>query len=238
MRLVNGKILAISDLHLCSDGSKPMEIFGAKWINHEEQIRSNFAKVNPNDVVLIPGDISWATYLEQSYDDLAFIDSLPGLKIIGKGNHDYWWATMAKMEKFLEEKGLFNIRFVYNNAYRFNEVTICGTRSWLSSKDDSFSSEDTKIQNREKTRLKLSLNHAKSLGGSKLICMLHFPPDVEEKDSFFDIMVENNVDICIYGHLHGNDSFKKAPQGEYKGIELRLVSSDYLNFVAKEICSY
>ncbi len=124
-------VYAISDLHLALSVDKPMDVFGARWSNYMERLRENWtATVGENDHVLIPGDISWATYLDQAYEDFRFINELPGKKIISKGNHDYWWTTKSKLDKFLDENGFHSIRFLHNNSYIVENLAVCGTRGW------------------------------------------------------------------------------------------------------------
>ena len=218
-------IFAISDLHLSLGTDKPMSIFGGNWDNYEEKLIKNWnEKVSDNDIVIVNGDISWATYLENAVEDFSFINNLNGTKIISKGNHDYWWTTMKKQNEFLEANGFDTIKFMQNNCYVFENTCICGTRGWvLTSKDD----EDKKIYNRELERLQLSLREAQKSGCENIICALHYPPD----STFMTVLENFGVKTCIYGHLHGDITRNSSYfEGEVGGIEYKLVSCDFLNF--------
>lgn len=227
-------VFAISDLHLAYSIDKPMDIFGPRWSNYMVRIKDNWENtVNSKDHVIVPGDISWATYLDQAIDDFKFIEALPGRKIISKGNHDYWWTTMNKLEKFLLEHGFETISFMHNNSINVDEFTVCGTRGWKCPGDEDFCPEDKKIYERELQRLELSLKSAKaSRETGHIIAAMHYPPfnPGGEPSDFVEIMGKYDVKRCLYGHLHGN-SFKGAVTGEVAGIEFNLVSADYLNFM-------
>lgn len=221
-------IYALSDLHLSFGTDKPMDVFGEKWANYSEKIYENWQKtVSCDDLVIIPGDISWATYLENAYDDFKFINELNGQKVIMKGNHDYWWTTLRKMESFLSENNFNSIKIVHNTAVEFEDAAICGTRGW-SSQDDK---DDFKIFDREKRRLILSLEEAVKLKKRNIIVGMHYPPiEAEGTDnSFIEIMKNYDVSACVYGHLHSYAQ-KNAIVGEYEGINLMLVSGDYIDF--------
>lgn len=229
-------IYAISDLHLSFGEDKPMNIFGENWTNHEEKIKEDWQKkVRKEDTVLMPGDFSWAMYLEDTYKDFEFLNSLPGKKILLKGNHDYWWTTLAKMRTYLKENGFENIDFIYNNSYLCENKIIVGTRGWSEQEEKS-----EKIIKRENLRLEMSLkNGVEQYGKDKeiIVCM-HYPPfNSFEKDelNFIKTMGKYNVKKCIYGHIHGAEAHKEAFNGIYKGIDIKLVSCDYLDFNLLEI---
>lgn len=225
-------IYAISDLHLALSVDKPMDVFGARWANYMDRLEESWrSTVGENDHVLIPGDISWATYLDQAYEDFRFIDGLPGKKIISKGNHDYWWTTKSKLDKFISENGFSTISFMHNNSYTFEGASVCGTRGWNMPGEDGYSTEDAKIYQRELQRLELSLKDARVDEGGRLIVAMHFPAFNSKGvfSGFLDIMQRYNVKLCIYGHLHG-DAHKNAVEGRVKGIEFRLVAADYISF--------
>ncbi|WP_027622549.1 metallophosphoesterase [Acetivibrio clariflavus] len=226
-------IFAISDLHLALSIDKPMDIFGERWYNYMERLKQNWIKVvKDEDYIIIPGDISWATYLEQAYEDFNFIQSLPGKKIISKGNHDYWWTTLSKLNKFLDANNFKTISFMHNNSYNIEGTTFCGTRGWKCPGDDEFSKEDEKIYERELQRLELSLKSSCiGTAAENIIVAMHYPPFNAKKEpsEFVEIMRKYNVRRCIYGHLHGA-GFKSAVVGEFDGIEFNLVSADFLNF--------
>lgn len=225
-------IYAISDLHLALSIDKPMDIFGDRWKNYMERLKLAWSQtVTSNDYVIIPGDISWATYLANAVEDFNFIEALPGKKIISKGNHDYWWTTMNKLENFINKNNYSTISFMHNNSFRIENAIICGTRGWSCPGDNDFTDEDRKIYNRELQRLELSFKDCKRDDESIVIAALHFPPfnSKKEPSGFVDILKKYGVNKCIYGHLHGQNS-SNVVDGDYDGIEYRLVSADYLNF--------
>ncbi|MDP4182485.1 MAG: metallophosphoesterase [Bacillota bacterium] len=225
-------IYAISDLHLAKSIDKPMDIFGQNWSNYMERLKYNWEEtVSESDVVIIPGDISWATYLEQAEEDFKFIEGLPGKKIISKGNHDYWWTTHSKLQQFLIKNGFKTIEFMQNNSYNFGNITICGTRGWICPGDDGFRGDDRKIYNREVQRLELSLKSAPVGDDIDIIVAMHYSPFNSKKEStdFVELMYKYKVKLCIYGHLHG-EGFKNAVMGNNNGLEFKFISADYLEF--------
>lgn len=226
-------IYGIADLHLDSSGEKSMDIFGENWINHEEKIFQSWRKhVKDEDLVLIPGDVSWALKLEQAHEDLVKIDELPGFKVISKGNHDYWWETKKKLTGL----DLKTINFVHNDSFIYDGIAICGTRGWLSMDSEGFDIHDEKVFNRELNRLELSLLSVKEKI-SKKIAMIHYPPfrSVDQSpNEFVEMMKKHNVDICIYGHLH-SEGLKNAINGIIEGIEFHCIASDYIDFTPKRL---
>lgn len=226
------KIFAIADLHFDSKKEKPMNIFGDNWIDHENKIMNHWKEtVNNDDLVLIPGDISWAVKLNDAVDDLMKIDDLPGKKIIGKGNHDYWWSTSNKLEGL----GLKTIKFLKNNSYECNGAVVCGTRGWDTMEEHS-DIDNEKIYLREMNRLMISLEDAKK-SKKEIITMLHYPPFNSEgtPNEFFQLLKAYNTDICIYGHLHGEEGHKIIKEGVIENITVHCVSSDYMDFKLKRI---
>ena len=227
-------IYVIGDLHLSFSADKPMDIFGMNWENHAEKIKENWiSKVKENDTVILPGDFSWATYLEETYKDFEFLNCLPGKKILSKGNHDYWWTTVTSMKRFLKENNFENIDFLYNNAFLVEDKVIIGTRGWINTWK---SQENYKILKRENERLKISINKGINEFGmdKELIAFIHYPPFykealIPEEIDFGKILREYNIEKCYYAHLHG-ESHKDAIEGKINGIEYKLISSDYLNF--------
>ncbi|MBU3088443.1 metallophosphoesterase [Clostridium gasigenes] len=220
-------LYAISDLHLALTTDKPMDIFGDKWLNHDEKIKNNWIKkVTEEDTVLIAGDISWSMSAEDSIGDLDWIDALPGKKIISKGNHDYWWGSISKLNRMYK-----NTKFLQNNFYTYGEYAICGSRGWICPGVDRFTEKDKKIYDREVIRIKLSLDSAKKAGYTKFIVMIHYPPtnDKYEDSAFTEIFKEYNVEKVIYGHLHG-PSLSHVLTGERNGTEYIMTSCDYINF--------
>ncbi len=224
-------IYAIADLHLSFGTNKPMDIFGDNWENHAEKIKRDWIEnVNNEDLVILPGDFSWAMYLKDTYQDFDYLCKLPGKKILLKGNHDYWWSTLKSMRKFLEENNYSNIDFLYNNSYEFEDYIICGTRGWMNTENE----ENVKMLKRERNRLEISLkNGIEKYGSNKkiLVCM-HYPPFNNINDdecNFIELMKKYNVEKCIYGHLHGQ-AHSEAKEGKIDEIEFKLVSCDYTNF--------
>jgi len=232
-------IFAIADLHLSFGQDKPMDIFGGNWDNHAEKIRNNWIKkVKDEDYIILPGDFSWAMYLEETKGDFEFLNNLPGNKILLKGNHDYWWETVTKMRKFLKENNFEKIDFLYNNSYLIEDKVIVGTRGW-----NLLDSENSiKMIHRENERLKLSIKEAiEKYGANKeIIAFFHYPPIIKnligqgEKTEFVNTLKEYNIKQCYYGHLHGL-SHNDAVIGERDGINYHLISADYLNFELLEI---
>ncbi len=227
-------IYAIGDLHLSFSQNKPMNIFGDNWNGHADKIRKNWIeKVNKEDFVVLPGDFSWAMYLKDTYKDFEYLEKLPGNKILLKGNHDYWWSGLSKMNEYLKENNFNNINFLYNNSYLVEDTIISGTRGW----NLTDSEDNEKMLNRECIRLKLSLEDGINKFGrnKEIIVFMHYPPISKAGISngytkkYISIMKEYGVKKCYYGHLHGT-SHSEAIEGNVDGIEFYLVSSDYLDF--------
>jgi predicted phosphohydrolase len=233
-------VYVIADLHLSLGTDKKMDVFGEVWKNYEKRIKKNWkAIVKPDDIVILPGDISWALGQDESIKDFAYINALPGIKYISKGNHDYWWTTLKKMKKFCRQNGLDSINFLNNNCLETEKYVICATRGWMIEKPGiKYTAHDKKIFQRELLRLRASLDsRPKNTDKSKkLVVALHYPPfDFYGGESeFCDILKEYKVSICVYGHLHG-DRIKTARQGKIKGIEYKLVSADALDFTPIEL---
>ncbi len=224
-------IYGIADLHFDHTGQKPMDIFGEKWTDHENNIIDNWTKIVKNeDLVIIPGDISWALKLDDVIGDLQKIDMLPGKKIMLKGNHDYWWTSVSKLVS-LNFKSIF---YLQNNSYIHNKIGVAGSRGWISKDNDDFSEEDEKVYKRELMRLRMSLESSKS--AEEIICIMHYPPFNNDltPNEFVDIMREYGVKKCLYGHLHA-DGHKYAVEGNISGIEFHCVASDFIDFKPKLI---
>ncbi|GIM29458.1 ser/threonine protein phosphatase [Clostridium polyendosporum] len=220
-------LYAISDLHLALNVDKPMDIFGEHWYKHDEKVKENWLnKVKQEDTVLIAGDISWSMKTDESKEDLDWIHALPGRKIIVKGNHDYWWGSISKLNSMYDD-----MHFIQNNFFTYEDWAICGTRGWTCPGGDKFTSHDDKIYSREQIRLKLSLDKAKKAGYDKVICMIHYPPTNEkfEKSAFTDIFEEYEVNKVVYGHLHGH-SLGRVLNHQWEGVEYIMTSCDFINF--------
>jgi predicted phosphohydrolase len=237
-------LFAISDLHLALSVDKPMDVFGPRWAGYMDKLKENWCSVvGEDDYVVVPGDISWATYLDQAYEDFRFIHELPGKKIISKGNHDYWWTTRSKLEKFVGGNGFTSISFMHNNSFSVEGATICGTRGWEMPGEVGFGAEDAKIYQRELQRLEMSLQAGlaeissdPALAGNVVIAALHYPPfnSRGEFSGFMDIMKKYGVKLCIYGHLHG-DACRGAVEGLIDDIMFRLVAADHLGFMPEKL---
>ncbi len=230
-------LYAIADLHLPIGVNKPMDIFGKAWENYVERLRENWiSSIGEEDTVILPGDFSWATYLEDADKDFEFLNALPGRKFLVKGNHDYWWATMTKMRAFLAANGYDTIDFLQNNCTLYNSTALCGTRGWLNPTREDFTSEDRTIFDREVIRLRLALDEAKRLNAENIIVFTHYPPtDMRgTPNEFTEALAEYGVKTCVYGHLHAA-SHKSAVLGNHGGTEYILVSADYLGFMPRKI---
>ncbi len=210
-------IYAIGDLHLSFDTSKPMDIFGDNWKDHENKIKNDWIeKVKQDDLVLLPGDFSWAMNLKDTYKDFCYLNELPGKKILLKGNHDYWWNSLKKLNEYIEENNFKDIYFLHNNSYEVEGKIIAGTRGWNLS---LLNEEDKAIINRELIRLELSIQDGiKKYGEDKeiIVCM-HYPPtnkELLENSDFIKLMQKYGVKKCIYGHLHG-EALADVVEGKY-----------------------
>lgn len=222
------KLFAMGDLHLAHTAQKPMNIFSTKWDNHREKIKENWERlVTEEDVVILCGDLSWAMRLDEAEEDLKFIDSLPGKKICIKGNHDYWWHKVTKLNTLFE-----HIYFLQNTAFIIHNVAICGTRGWLCPQDENFTEEDFKIYAREKQRLALSLKAAQHQKVDHIVVALHYPPtNGKGEDSFFTELIESyGVKQVVYGHLHDDVSWNLCVQGQRRDVDYKLVAADYVAF--------
>lgn len=220
-------LFAIADTHLSLASDKPMDIFGG-WENYVERLTDNWnALVKNDDTVVIAGDISWAMNLEQTKTDFSYLNNLPGRKIIMKGNHDYWWTTMTKMNNFLSEQNFNTLEILHNNCCQYEEYGICGTRGWINEPNVEF---DAKVLAREAQRLETSIKAAlaKEL---KPIVFLHYPPIYAGSCNYdiLDVLYKYKIRDCYYGHLHGK-SCDYAINGERDGINFRLISCDFLQF--------
>ena len=222
-------LFALGDLHLSLGEDKPMDVF-AGWNDYVQRLEENWKRlVTDEDTVVLAGDISWGMKLEETLTDFRFIDSLPGKKLLLKGNHDYWWSTKRKMDAYLQENGLASMQILFNNAYRVGDYAVCGTRGWFLENDTP---EDVKVLNREVGRLKLSLEEALKLQGEPVV-FLHYPPYYRgvECPEIMDVLLEYGIKKCYYGHIHGKKNFRLAFEGVYKGVDFRLISCDKVGFM-------
>lgn len=224
-------LYAIGDTHLSFGTDKPMDVFGGGWTGYVERLRRGFEIVEPGDTVVLCGDLSWGMSLEEAREDFAFLNALPGQKVVLKGNHDYWWTTAAKMERFFRENGFDTLLLLHNNCRLYGDVALCGTRGWFYEEDRG--EHSAKIFNRELLRLEASL---KAAGDREKICFLHYPPVYQgyRCREIMDLLERYGVTRCCYGHLHGG-SHRLAVSGPVGGVDYQLVSADYLGFCPKKI---
>ncbi len=221
----------IADLHMSGGQNKPMEVFGMNWECHIERIFADWkTRVGENDCVLIPGDISWAMYLDDAMADIDAIGKLPGKKVLLRGNHDYWWSSVAQIRAKLPE----NMYVVQNDAVDLGEFVVCGSRGWLvPGCGETMTEKDMKVYERECIRLKLSLDAAVRIAGSRpVIVMMHYPPLYPSlTDTGFTRILESFPIIkqVVYGHLHGKGIAAKF-EGEHHAISYHLTSCDALDF--------
>lgn len=220
-------LYAISDLHLAFNVDKPMDIFGSKWENHVSRLEENWRrKITEEDTVLIGGDISWGMNMDETIEELDWIHKLPGKKIIIKGNHDYWWNSITKLNSMYD-----NMKFIQNNSFSYEDYGICGTRGWIIAEEENASEHDKKIYNRELLRLRMSIEDARKKGFTKIIAMIHYPPILEKdnKTKLVEILEEYNVEKVIYGHIHGQ-GLSRAFKGFIGSCEYILTSGDFIDF--------
>ncbi len=225
-------LFVIGDTHLSLSCNKPMDIFKG-WTDYVDRLKNNWNKVvSPEDSVIIPGDISWAMNFQEAVEDFRFLHSLNGTKYILKGNHDYWWNTMSKMNKFLFENGFDSIKIIHNNSYLVDGFSVAGSRGWFY---DDTAEADKKVILREAGRLRASLTEAKKTGG-EILAFLHYPPISESQkcEEILSVLEEFQIRRCYFGHLHGFVSPQNA-ELDYNGIKFKLVSADYLGFCPRLI---
>ena len=236
-------LYAIGDLHLCLGAPKPMDIFGGAWVGYMDKLREGLSVITEDDTTILLGDLSWSLDLPNAKADFAWINEIPGKKIILKGNHDYWWTTRRQMDLFFEQNGYDTLRIVHNDAVAVDDkYAVCGTRGWmcpdtLEDGTTRFSDpHDEKIFQRELGRLKLSLDSVPEHVQHKIV-MFHYPPvnGKLEKSALVELMQQYGVDTCLYGHLHSY-AMHNSLKGEHWGIDFHLVSADYLGFMPKLIC--
>ncbi|MBE6750607.1 MAG: serine/threonine protein phosphatase [Ruminococcaceae bacterium] len=217
-------IYTISDLHLSFGTNKPMNIFKG-WDNHIERLTANWKRlVKENDTVVLPGDFSWALKIEEALEDFKFIDSLPGKKVLLKGNHDLWWSTVKKIREFWQQNNISTFDIVFNNCVIADGFAIAGTRGWFYDEKGT-----AKIKMREAGRLDASLTAAEKTG-MPILTFLHYPPVYADSvcEEILDVLKKHNVKKIYYGHIHGA-GFNNAVY-EYEGIKMTLVSCDCIDF--------
>ena len=220
-------LYAMGDLHLCLGAPKPMDVFGGAWVGYMEKLKQGLSVITEKDTLVLMGDLSWALDLNSAVADFAWINEIPGRKIILKGNHDYWWSTQAKFTKFCLENGFSDLNLLNNNCFFYDDWAIYGTRGWFFEEERS-GDHDEKVFRRELIRLEASL---KAAGDREKMVFLHYPPRYKGYTcrEILDLLKSYGVRRCFYGHLHGA-SHKLAMEGTWDGIEYRLLSADYLDF--------
>ncbi|MBQ9647469.1 MAG: metallophosphoesterase [Oscillospiraceae bacterium] len=225
-------LYVIGDLHLSLTGEKPMDVFGEKWANHVERTREAFSQLHDDDVTVLAGDTSWGMSLAGALPDFAFIDALPGKKLLLKGNHDYWWTTASKMKKFFSDHGFTTLDILHNNCFFYGDYALCGTRGWFY-EEDAEGTHTGKMLAREALRLEASFQAA---GGRPILCFLHYPPIYQgyQCPELLTLIDRYHAERCYYGHLHGA-THKRAFEGKRSFTEYSLVSADYLGFAPKKV---
>lgn len=251
-------LFAIADLHLCGsdENRKSMAVFDDRWLHSRQKLEKNWkALVSPDDFTVIPGDISWAMSLEEAAEDFAFIDSLPGTKLISKGNHDFWWSTAAKMNAFFKKNGFSTLKIMYNNSYVLGNMNLCGTRGWFPDPMNQKTVGETdweKISVRETLRLRHSLD-AKALPlfppaaeqdesvpasteeAPETVVFFHFPPvwNGYVCRGIVDTLKEYGIKRCYFGHIHG--IYDSRGTFEFEGIRFQMISADHLDFAPLKV---
>lgn len=221
-------LYAIGDLHLCLGALKPMDVFGGAWVGYMDKLKEGLSVITPEDTTVFMGDLSWALGLQEAKADFAWLNEIPGRKIILKGNHDYWWSTVRKFDAFCGENGFENFHILHNNHFEYGGVAICGTRGWFFEEERS-GQHDEKVFKRELQRLEASL---RSAGELPKMVFLHYPPRYKGYEclEILELLKKYEVRNCFYGHLHGA-SHGLAMEGTWDGVTYRLLSADRLNFV-------
>ena len=221
-------LFAIGDLHLCLGAPKPMDIFGGAWEGYMDKLQAGISCIGEDDTTILLGDLSWALDLKDAKADFAWINQIPGRKIILKGNHDYWWSTVKKFDAFCTENQFSDMHILHNNYFEYDGYAICGTRGWFFEEERS-GQHDEKVFRRELMRLEASLRAAGEL--PKLV-FLHYPPRYKGYicQPILDLLNQYDVRQCFYGHLH-SASHALAVEGLWDGVDYRLVSADKLNFL-------
>lgn len=224
-------LYVMGDTHLSLSSQKAMDVFGGVWEGYMEKLTQGLSVLQPEDTLVIAGDVSWGMSLEESEQDFAWLNAWPGRKILLKGNHDYWWNTAAKMERFFQEKGFTTFSILHNNCLFYGDTALCGTRGWFYEEEQQ--GQNAKVFNRELMRLETSL---KAAGDAEKLCFLHYPPfyDGYRCDPILELLERYRVRACYYGHLHGA-SHRLAIQGERSGVVYRLISADFLKFRPEKI---
>ena len=234
-------VFVMADLHLATANSqKSMEVFGKRWINYIEKISKNWnTLVSERDTVIIPGDISWGLTIDEAMNDLKWLDSLPGTKILMKGNHDFWWSTTSKINHFFSENNINTIKVLNNSAEIVEDYIVAGSRGWFT--DRSMQNADEKVDydkivKREAIRLDLSLkcaNELKRETNREIVVFLHFPPVWGGYicQPIFEVLKKHKIYRCYFGHIHGN--YSQPDMFEHDSVKFHMISADYLDFIPR-----
>lgn len=228
-------LYTLADTHLSFGCDKPMDIFNG-WTDYTSRLFDKWTSlVSPDDTVVIPGDISWAMSLDGAVEDFRWLDRLPGTKIIGKGNHDYWWQTMSKLNVFLKENEFNSIKFLFNNAYLVGDIAVCGARGWFFDAAGADSEQNRKVIDREAGRLTRSIEEGLKTGGTPVVFM-HYPVVFDGKvcEPIMDVLKKYEIKRCYFGHIHGDRTGRFA-DFTVDGIRFSLVSADFLAFCPKSV---
>ena len=225
-------LYVMGDTHLSLSSQKAMDVFGGVWEGYMEKLTQGLSVLQPEDTLVIAGDVSWGMSLEESEQDFAWLNAWPGRKILLKGNHDYWWNTAAKMERFFQEKGFTTLSILHNNCLFYGDTALCGTRGWFYEEERS-GQHDEKVFRRELGRLEASL---KAAGEREKLVFLHYPPRYKgyECPEILELLQRYGVRRCFYGHLHG-PSHKLATEGIWDGVDYALLAADFINFRPQKI---
>lgn len=236
-------LFTLADLHLSFSGTKPMDIFGPLWSDFEERIRKNWiAAIKEEDTIVLPGDFSWGMNLTEALPDFQFLHDLPGKKILMKGNHDYWWSSVTKLNAFCEKEGFHSISFLHNDAVVAQGKVLCGSRGWMC--EEKMTEQDQKVLRREAMRFRLSLEKGMLLAQQErdkngtlpeIIVFSHYPivTAAQRQNPILDILEEYPVKRVYYGHLHNIGT--KPLFDRHGDLALTLVSADHLRFIPLEI---
>lgn len=226
-------LYAIGDLHLSLTANKSMEVFGEAWHNYVNRIEASLSALTAEDTLLLAGDTSWGIDMAEAEADFRFLDRFPAKKLLLKGNHDYWWSTVNKMNGFFAEKGMNSFDFLHNNCHFYGDYALCGTRGWFL--DEEGKAHDAKMLNREVLRLETSLRAA---GEREKLCFLHYPPLYQgyECPQILALLEQYRVKLCCYGHLHG-PTIRRRVEGRRGGVDYALISADAMGFQLKKICA-
>jgi len=228
MTIKRNKLFAIADTHLSFTTDKPMGVFGDAWRDHAERLAAAWQNaVSEDDIIILVGDISWAMKIEDAVPDLDFLHSLPGQKLLIRGNHDLWWQSVTRLNAMYDD-----MRFLQNDSFFYDDgKAICGSRGWGLLGLEDYGADDEKILARELIRLQMSFDEAVKKGAEDIICAIHFPPALTPSNTspFTELLERYPVSQVVYGHLHGPQAFRKGITGEHRGILYRLVSIDFLD---------